>query len=90
MQSLHIGRLTRTLSFLVKCSYSLQELDNPEIHYYFVKKLISLSMDASNRQREMASTFLSNSYAKVGNGRTTVSCSETALVEEHSPFNQHP
>ena len=43
----------------------LQELDNPELHAYFVKKLIIQALDGSNKQKELASTLLSAVYAKV-------------------------
>ena len=42
-----------------------QDLDQPELTHYFVKRLITMAMDQQDREREMASSLLSTLYAVV-------------------------
>jgi programmed cell death protein 4 len=44
---------------------SLQELDEPEFHHFFIKKLVTMAMDKHSREREMASNLLSSLYSEV-------------------------
>ncbi|KAJ4967196.1 hypothetical protein NE237_019045 [Protea cynaroides] len=43
----------------------LRELDMPSYNYYFVKKLVSMSMDRHDKEKEMAAVLLSTLYADV-------------------------
>lgn len=47
---------------------SLSELDAPvaTMGHYFVKRLLTLALDRKDKEREMASSLLSNLYAEVG------------------------
>eukprot|EP00891_Asterochloris_glomerata_P000321 jgi/Astpho2/321/Aster-02203 len=44
---------------------TLQELEEPDFHHYFVKKTCTLAMDKHGREREMASHLLSALYTEV-------------------------
>ncbi|RDX66478.1 Programmed cell death protein 4, partial [Mucuna pruriens] len=43
----------------------LKELGKPEYGYYFVKKLVSMSMDRHDKEKEMAAILLSALYADI-------------------------
>eukprot|EP00250_Pteridium_aquilinum_P010239 c19235_g1_i1 orf=143-2299(+) len=43
----------------------LRDLGSPMYHHYFVKKLISMSLDRHDREKEMAAVLLSSLYADV-------------------------
>jgi programmed cell death protein 4 len=46
---------------------SLSELGPVEsMGHYFVKRLVTLALDRKDKEREMASSLLSNLYAEVG------------------------
>ena len=42
-----------------------QELDQPGLHHWFVKKAITMSMDKHDKEREMTSVLLSALYSEV-------------------------
>jgi len=46
---------------------SLEDLEEPDLLHYFVKRLIVLAFDRKDKEREMASMLLSNLYAEVRN-----------------------
>ena len=46
-------------------SESLDDLGAPDLMHYFVKRLVMLSLDRKDREREMASVLLSSLYAEV-------------------------
>lgn len=50
---------------IVSTANELRELDMPEYHYYFVKKLLSMAMDRHAKEKEMAAVLLSTLYANV-------------------------
>eukprot|EP00252_Welwitschia_mirabilis_P010636 TRINITY_DN2402_c0_g1_i1.p1 TRINITY_DN2402_c0_g1~~TRINITY_DN2402_c0_g1_i1.p1 ORF type:complete len:712 (+),score=190.22 TRINITY_DN2402_c0_g1_i1:189-2324(+) len=43
----------------------IKELNSPNYHYYFVKKLVSMAMDRHDQEKEMAAVLLSSLYADV-------------------------
>lgn len=43
----------------------VKELGKPQYGYYFVKKLVSMSMDRHDKEKEMAAILLSALYADV-------------------------
>jgi programmed cell death protein 4 len=43
---------------------SLDEMDHPELAYYFVKRAITFSLDRHDKEREMVSSLLSELYDK--------------------------
>ena len=45
---------------------SLEEIDHPELGYYFVKRAVTHSLDRHDKEREMVSILLSSLYDKVG------------------------
>lgn len=47
------------------CKKSLMELNVPQYSYEFVKRLVTMSMDRSDKERELASRLLSNFYPDV-------------------------
>lgn len=47
------------------CKKSLLELNVPQYSYEFVKRLISMSMDRTDKERELSSRLLSNFYPDV-------------------------
>ncbi len=44
---------------------ALEEAAEPELHHYFVKKLLTMSLDKHDHEREMASMLLSALYSEV-------------------------
>lgn len=50
----------------VSCVASMKELDHPDLHHWFVKKLVTMAMDRHDKQREMSSALLSSLYSEVG------------------------
>ncbi|GLT77267.1 hypothetical protein SLA2020_488690 [Shorea laevis] len=50
---------------VVSTANELRELAMPSYNYYFVKKLVSMSMDGHDKEKEMAAVLLSALYADV-------------------------
>ncbi|KAK1305683.1 hypothetical protein QJS10_CPA10g00603 [Acorus calamus] len=50
---------------VVSTTNELRDLGHPDYHYYFVKKLVSMSMDRNDKEKEMAAVLLSSLYADV-------------------------
>lgn len=50
---------------VISTANELRELRMPSYNYYFVKKLVSMSMDRHDKEKEMAATLLSSLYADV-------------------------
>ncbi|KAF7820351.1 programmed cell death protein 4 [Senna tora] len=48
---------------VVETINELRELGKPQYNYYFVKKLVSMSMDRHDKEKEMAAVLLSALYA---------------------------
>jgi len=48
-----------------ECRKNLLELRNPQYSYEFVKRLVTMSMDRSDKERELASRLLSDFYPDV-------------------------
>ena len=51
---------------------SLEDLEEPDLLHYFVKRLIVLAFDRKDKEREMASMLLSNLYAEVRTAQGSV------------------
>ena len=43
----------------------MQDLDQPELHHWFVKKAVTIAMDRHVKEREMTSCLLSSLYSVV-------------------------
>ncbi|XP_028763956.1 uncharacterized protein LOC114722168 [Neltuma alba] len=52
-----------TTDDIVAVKNELKELGTPYFSYYFVKKLVSMSMDRHDKEKEMAAVLLSSLYA---------------------------
>ncbi|XP_072989682.1 MA3 DOMAIN-CONTAINING TRANSLATION REGULATORY FACTOR 2 isoform X1 [Typha latifolia] len=52
---------------ILSTANELRDLSSPSFHYYFVKKLVSISMDRHDKEKEMAAILLSSLYAEVIN-----------------------
>ncbi|KAF3623831.1 putative UDP-N-acetylglucosamine--peptide N-acetylglucosaminyltransferase kDa subunit-like isoform X1 [Capsicum annuum] len=63
----------------------LKELGSTEYHPYFVKRLVSMSMDRHDKEKEMASVLLSSLYVDVINP-TQISQGFFMLVESADDF----
>ncbi|KAK1282563.1 hypothetical protein QJS10_CPB22g00851 [Acorus calamus] len=50
---------------VVSTTNELRDLGHPDYHYYFVKKIGSMSMDRNDKEKEMAAVLLSSLYADV-------------------------
>ncbi|MCO5613445.1 hypothetical protein L7F22_067721 [Adiantum nelumboides] len=50
---------------VAEAAADLRDLGSPMYHHYFVKKLISMSLDRHDREKEMAAVLLSSLYADV-------------------------
>ncbi|KAK1259406.1 hypothetical protein QJS04_geneDACA021396 [Acorus gramineus] len=50
---------------VVSTTGELRDLGHPAYLYYFVKKLVSMSMDRNDKEKEMAAVLLSSLYADV-------------------------
>jgi hypothetical protein len=44
---------------------ALEEADEPELHHYFVKRLLTIALDKHDHEREMTSLLLSTMYSEV-------------------------
>lgn len=47
---------------------ALQEVDQPNFHHHFVKKVVTRALDRPDRDRELASVLLSTVYGEVPPG----------------------
>jgi hypothetical protein len=66
---------------------SLSELGPVEtMGHYFVKRLVTLALDRKDKEREMASSLLSNLYAEVG--RKFESMCVLAFIKVHAYSKQ--
>ncbi len=53
---------------------ALEEADEPELHHYFVKRLLTIALDKHDHEREMASVLLSTLYSEVISNLNPVLC----------------
>lgn len=56
----------------MKAATLLQDLSQPAFGHHLVKKLIALSLDGTDRARELASSLLSSIYATVRDSATSI------------------